>query len=323
MHPGVNKTVTMIKRYFDWPGCQADVEDYISTCETCITSKRRKQVHFGEMFNVTATRKNQLLAIDNFGPLPRGRAGMEKILVVMDVFTKYVKFYPVKHADTKSTIRAMEKYVQENGLPETILSDNGSNFTSDAWKKHWTRKKVSLRYTSVYRPASNPSERIMQSLAEGIRMEVHDKNQGTWPTLLPGIERKLNCSEHTTTGVAPIILQKRLKPGISGNNELVSISEEEFQIALNKVKKQTEIKLKQRHNYFRKHHSKTVALQLGEIVYIKTHPQSKKIDNFSQKLSKKFKGPCVVIKINGKNAYRVQDLQTNHCEDHHINNLKF
>ena len=323
MHPGINKTITMIKRYFDWPGCREDVEDHLSTCDTCITSKRRKDVPYGEMFHVTATRKNQLLAIDNFGPLPVGRGGMQKILVVMDVFTKYVKLYPVKHADTKSTIRAMEKYIAENGLPETILSDNGSNFTADAWRQHWRRKKVQLRYTSVYRPASNPSERVMQTLAEGIRMQVHDKNQGTWPTLLPSIEQKLNCTEHITTGVAPISLQKMLKPGISGNEQLEKINYQEFQELLAKVEKQTAIKLKQRQAHFHKKHSRTTKLQLGEIVYIKTHRQSKKEDNFAQKLSKKFKGPCVIIKINGKNAYRVQNLDNNVCEDHHINNLKF
>ena len=322
MHPGIQKTVTMIKRYFDWPGCRKDVEDHVSICNTCMTSKRRKEIPYGDMFHVTATRKNQLLAIDNFGPLPKGRGGMEKILVVMDVFTKFVQLFQVKSADTKSTIRAMEKYISEHGLPETILSDNSSNFTSEPWKQHWSRKKVNLRYTSVYRPASNPAERVMQTLAEGIRMNVHDKNQGTWPTLLPGIEQKINCTEHTTNGVAPIMLQRKLKPGISGNESLVKITESEFQDILKKVEKQTAVKLKQRKTHFHKRHSRLTHLQLGEIVYIKTHRQSKKIDNFAQKLSKKFKGPCVVIKLNGKNCYRVQDLSTNICEDHHVNNLR-
>ena len=210
MHPGINKTIVMIHRYFDWPGVRSDVEEHVAGCETCNTSKRRRQVPYGDMYNVTATRKNELIAIDNFGPLPVGRGGVEKILVVMDIYTKYVKFYPCKRADTKSTIRALEKYIAENGKPETILSDNGSNFTSHDWQRHWSRRSVNLRYTSVYRPASNPSERIMQTLAEGIRMNVDDGTQGKWPMHLPDIEAKINCSEHTTTGVAPIVLQKRL-----------------------------------------------------------------------------------------------------------------
>ena len=78
MHPGINKTITIIKRYFDWPGCREDAEDYISICDTCITSKRRKEVPYGEMHHVIATKKNQLLAIDNFGPLPIGGEGWRR-----------------------------------------------------------------------------------------------------------------------------------------------------------------------------------------------------------------------------------------------------
>ena len=162
----------------------------------------------------------------------------------------------------------------------------------------------------------------MQTLAEGIRMSVNDKTQGSWPALLPAIENKINCTEHTT-GVAPITLQSRLKPSISGNGQFEEITHEEFQEILLKVEKRVAAKLKQRSAYFDRKHPRKIRLQVGEIVYIKTHRQSKKLDNFAQKLSKKFKGPCVIIKINGKNSYRVQDLSNNICEDHHINNLKF
>jgi len=240
----------------------------------------------------------------------------------MDIFTKFVRFYPCKRADTKSTIRALEKYISENCKSGTILGDNGSNFTSHDWKRHWNKRAVKLRYTSVYQPASNPAERIMQTLAEGIRMQVDDEHQGRWPMLLPGIEAKLNCSEHTTTGVAPIILQQRLKPGIGGNSDLQPITDQEYAQALETLKKITASKLKQRLRYFRKYHQRTIQLKPGEIVYVMTHKLSSKADHYSKKLGKKFSGPWVVVDVLGKNAYRVQNLQTNICEDHHINNFK-
>jgi len=217
LHPGINKTTDVIRRFFDWPGCRDDVTELIDVCQVCILNKRRRIMPQGEMHHVVATTKNKLLAIDNFGPLPIGRGGMEKILVVMDVFTKFVKLYPVKRATTESSIKALEKYMFQFGIPKTIASDNGSNFTSAEWRAYWTNKQVTLRYTSVYRPASNPVERVMQTLAEAIRMQVHDRNQGIWPTLLTNIEKKINCTEHSTTGVPPILLQCRFKPNIYTN----------------------------------------------------------------------------------------------------------
>jgi len=100
LHPGINKTVTIIHRYFDWPGCKEDVMDYISKCDLCKMSKRRAMVPYGEMHNVLATNRGDLLAIHIFGPLPIGRYGLEKIIVVLDVFTRFVRLYPMKKAKT-------------------------------------------------------------------------------------------------------------------------------------------------------------------------------------------------------------------------------
>ena len=122
----------------------------ISKCDLCKMSKRRAMVPYGEMHNVLAINRGDLLAIDIFGPLPIGRYGLEKIIVVLDVFTRFVRLYPMKKADTKSSIRALEKYITEFGLPGVILSDNGSNSTSYAWKAHWRHRQINLRYTSVY-----------------------------------------------------------------------------------------------------------------------------------------------------------------------------
>ena len=161
MHPGMNKTVDVIHRFFDWPGCCEDVEEYVHICEICNQNKRRLYVPQGDMHNVVAFSKGELLAIDNFGPLPPGRGGVEKLLVVLDVFTKYVRLYPCKKATAESSIQAMEKYISDYGLPRTILSDNGTNFTSREWRRHWHEREVNLRYTSVYHPAANPAERVM------------------------------------------------------------------------------------------------------------------------------------------------------------------
>jgi len=88
-----------------------DIEEMIEECEICNKSKRRNLTPYGEIHNVIATRKNQLLSVDIYGPLLIGRAGLERIMVVMDVFTKYVKLFPIKKADSKTCIRVIEKYM--------------------------------------------------------------------------------------------------------------------------------------------------------------------------------------------------------------------
>jgi hypothetical protein len=37
-----------------------------------------------------------------FGPLPQSRGGVQHILVTYDVFTKFVRLYPLKKATTRA-----------------------------------------------------------------------------------------------------------------------------------------------------------------------------------------------------------------------------
>jgi hypothetical protein len=39
-----------------------------------------------------------------FGPLPMGRGGVRHILVVLDVFSKFVKLYPLRAATTRACL---------------------------------------------------------------------------------------------------------------------------------------------------------------------------------------------------------------------------
>ena len=42
-----------------------------------------------------------LVAVDLFGPLPKGRGGVMYIFVMLDTFSKYVRLYSVKRATSQ------------------------------------------------------------------------------------------------------------------------------------------------------------------------------------------------------------------------------
>lgn len=323
MHPGVRKLVNIVQRYFNWPGCESDIKEYTEECEICKISKRQNKKLVGQMFNITANAKNELLSIDLYGPLPKGRGGVEKILVILDVYTKFVKLFAIKRGDTKTCLRKLDQYILEFGTPKNILSDNGTNFTSTAWIEHWKKREVQLRYTSVYRPASNPVERVMQTISEVIRMNVQDNTHGKWPELLDTIEQKINCVEHTTTGVPPITSQLHKKPGPVGHSKLIPLSQEEIKQYEEKARNTRTIKIEQRIKQFNKDNKSVKMLQPGDLVYIKTHPLSDKTKNFAKKFAKLFKGPYTIVSHKGNNSYTLENLCDGSREDHHINNLRY
>jgi transposase InsO family protein len=101
-----------------------------------------------------------LCATDFFGPLPVGRGGVRYILVILDVFSKFVKLYPLRAATTRACLnRVTEHYVTQVIQSKCILSDNGTQFASPTWRKTLAELGIDVKFSPVRHPQANHSER--------------------------------------------------------------------------------------------------------------------------------------------------------------------
>jgi len=89
------------------------------------------------------------------------------------------------------------------GVPETILTDNGSQFVSNYFKAFTTRFGVKHTRTAIYSPQANASERLNRSLLAAIRAYIKEDHT-TWDVKLPEI--KIKSSVHQSTGYSPYLL---------------------------------------------------------------------------------------------------------------------
>ncbi len=104
---------------FVWKGCKKEIEDAVNSCEICQMAKRNENVSYGDYI---------MIAVDLYGPLPSSSHGYTHIFVVIDVFTKYVRLFPVKQSTAAKLVEFMRKYLKEEGKIKIILSDNGAQF---------------------------------------------------------------------------------------------------------------------------------------------------------------------------------------------------
>lgn len=112
-----------------------------------------------------------LATVDFYGPLPRSVGGVEYIFVVLDVFSKLVKLYPIKKANTKTVVKKiLGNYVDSVGKPLKILADNGTQFRSVKLSAQLNEAGIRTGFCSVRHPQSNPTERIMRELGRMFRM---------------------------------------------------------------------------------------------------------------------------------------------------------
>jgi len=97
------------------------------------------------------------------------------IFIVLDHFSKFVFLKAVK----KMTADVVVKYLQQElfhtfGVPETIVSDNGSQFRSEPFQKLLNQHKISHSLTAVYAPQANASERVNRSVIATIRSYIRE-----------------------------------------------------------------------------------------------------------------------------------------------------
>ena len=86
----------------------------------------------------------------------KGEATRKKYLLVMvDKFTKWIEAKPVKMAESGPVIDFISGVVHRYGVPHSIITHNGSNFTADEVKTWCGKMGIKLDYASVYHPQTN------------------------------------------------------------------------------------------------------------------------------------------------------------------------
>ena len=86
--------------------------------------------------------------------LPRTQRGYDSIWVIVDRLTKVAHFLPVKttYIGARLAELYMERIVCLHGVPKKIVSDRGTQFTSQFWQKVHRSLGTKLNFSSAYHP---------------------------------------------------------------------------------------------------------------------------------------------------------------------------
>lgn len=240
-HLGIRKTYNLILRYFFWPGLKSDVTAFCRSCHICQMSGKPNQVippaplhpipAIGEPF--------ENLIIDCVGPLPRTKSGYQYILTLMCAATRYPEAIPLRTLRTKAIIKALVTFFSTFGLPKTIQSDQGSNFTSQLFLQVIRTLSIKHKMSSAYHPQSQGAlERFHQTMKAMIKKFCLESSK-EWDEGLPFLMLTVRESVHEATGFSPAelvfghtvrgplkLLQEKLvdAPGQSKRNVLNYVS---------------------------------------------------------------------------------------------------
>ena len=91
-------------------------------------------------------------------------------LVTVDAHSKWIEADIADTATSTGTIQKLQHMFATHGIPDTIVSDNGSVFTSKEFQQFMQLNGIKHVTTTPYHPASNGlAERAVQTLKNGLK----------------------------------------------------------------------------------------------------------------------------------------------------------
>jgi hypothetical protein len=238
------------------------------------------------------------------------------ILVVVDHFTQYRHFFPVKHPFTTATIAQifLDNVVKLHGVPKSIVSDRDKVFTSVFWTELFKLLETDLKLTSAYHPQTDgQTEWVNQCLETFLRCAAQStpKQRSKWLSLA---ELWYNTSFHTSLQCSPFKALYGAEKAMGMFPDILAVDHHDVAAmirekhmfsnmlkthltrAQNSMKQQADNKRSKRN------------FQVGDKVLLKLQPyvQGFVVQRPYPKLPYKFFGPYLIIEKIGSVAYKLQ-----------------
>lgn len=182
------------------------VAQWCQACERCQAAKDNQPPARSYLGHLLASRPNKILAMD-YTVLEPTHNGVENVLVMTDVFSKYTLAVPTRDQRASTVARVLvTEWFSKFGVPARIHSDQGRNFESSLVQQLCALYGVEKSRTTPYHPAgSSQCERFNRTL-HNLLCTLPVSRKRDWSSCLPQVLYSYNTTPHQATGESPFFL---------------------------------------------------------------------------------------------------------------------
>ncbi|XP_065004152.1 uncharacterized protein LOC103981981 [Musa acuminata AAA Group] len=180
----------ILRQGYYWPTMSRDARIYVQRCGPCQRHARMPKQPMVPLSPIDCAWPFAQWGLDLLGPFPLASGQRRYIIVDVDYFTKWTE----------------KNIVTRFGLPEAIITDNGSQFTSARFQEFCASYGIQLRFSSVAHPQTNGlAEVTNRSILNGLKRRV-STTQSAWVDELPSILWSLRTTPKAAAGESPYSL---------------------------------------------------------------------------------------------------------------------
>jgi hypothetical protein len=204
-HEGVQRMLHRLRRDFHFPNMKQAVQEWVRKCEVYQRYKSEHQQPAGLLLPLPVPQGVWTdVALDFVEALPRVR-GKSVILTVVDRFSKYCHFIPLAHPYSAESVAQafFNDVVRLHGVPQSMVSDRDTVFTSTFWQELMRLMGTKLQMTTAFHPQSDgQSESANCVILMYLRCLTGDRSRD-WLRWLPWAEFLFNTAYQTSLRDTP------------------------------------------------------------------------------------------------------------------------
>lgn len=252
-HLGYDSMVRRAKEVLFWPGMRNDIKQVADTCEACQERKPKNQ-------------KETLRPISD-GEYPWDRIGLDifeierkSYLVIVDYFSGYIETEYLSTTTSKQVITKLKTHCARYGIPRSIISDNGTQFTSHEFRDFSNKWAIKHMFSSPHHQQANGRAEAAVKTMKNMMLKCLRDRRDPYEALM-----ELRNTPRQDTGQSPAQV-------LFGRNIRTLIPA----ISNHRTHKNTE-KRAQRRQTTKKSYDKTARdmppLHVGNSIYFKRNPE--------------------------------------------------
>lgn len=210
-HPGIQKTLLLLKCDFWWPGMSSFVTKYVQGCGECQQIKVNTHPTIAPAIPIRANPNAtpfSCISTDFITDLPSSN-GFNSIMVMVDhdLMKGVIFTLCLKTIDAIGTVKILHTEVYKwFGLPRKIISDCGPQYASRAFQELCCLTGIESAMSTAFHPQTDRETECVNQELE-VYLWIFAANHPTdWVTYLPDAQFAHNNQDHSATKASPFYL---------------------------------------------------------------------------------------------------------------------